>query len=79
MTLTFDGAELPDRGSEVRDLEGTVGTVTSAVITPGYGPLSLAVVSTERSGEGTRLSAGGRPATVRPLPIYDPDRQRPRG
>ncbi|MFN8185690.1 MAG: aminomethyltransferase family protein [Gaiellales bacterium] len=79
VTLTFDGLELPDRGSEVRDVDGSVGTVTSAVITPACGPLALAVVSSERSREGTRLSAGGRPATVRPLPIYDPEKQRSRG
>ncbi len=78
VTLTFEGAHVPDRGSEVRAPDGPVGTVTSAVVTPGYGPLALAVVATESSADGTQVSAGGLPATVRSVPIYDPDKRRPR-
>jgi glycine cleavage system aminomethyltransferase T len=78
VTLAFEGAHAPDRGSEVRAPDGPVGTVTSAVVTPAYGPLALAVVATESSADGTQVSAGGLPATVRSVPIYDPDKRRPR-
>ena len=78
VTLTFEGGGLPERGAEVHAADGPVGVVTSAVVTPGYGPLALAVVSTECAAVGARVSVGGRPATVRSLPIYDPDKRRPR-
>jgi len=78
VTLTFDGREMPERGAEVHAADRPVGVVTSAVVTPGYGPLALAVVSTECAAVGARVSVGERPATVRSLPIYDPDKRRPR-
>jgi aminomethyltransferase len=79
VTLTFEGADVPDRGVEVRAPDGPVGTVTSAVVTPGFGPLALAVVAMEYADDGAQVSVEGRPVTVLSRPIYDPDRRRPRG
>jgi glycine cleavage system aminomethyltransferase T len=79
VTLTFEGADVPDRGVEVRAPDGPVGTVTSAVVTPGFGPLALAVVAIEYADDGAQVSVEGRPVTVLSRPIYDPDRRRPRG
>lgn len=78
VTLTLEGGEALERGAGVSAPDGPVGVVTSAVVTPEYGPLALAVVSTECSAVGTQVSVGERPATVRSLPIYDFDRRRPR-
>lgn len=76
VTLTFAGGGAVERGSEVRAAGDVVGAVTSAVVTPTYGPLALAVVSREHAGEGTRLEVGSRTATVRPLRILEADRSR---
>ena len=83
VTLTFEkdgkGEEVaPPPGTGVRGDEGPVGAVTSAFVTPRFGTLALAVVDTAYAEDGTSLQVDGRPATVRPLPIDDPEKERPR-
>lgn len=83
VTLAFeDGGEgeglAPARGAGVFGEGGSVGVVTSAFVTPRFGTLALAIVDTAFAGDGTLLQVDGRSATVRPLPIDDPEKERPR-
>lgn len=83
VTLTFEKGDddqevVPAPGAGVFGEDGSVGSVTSAFVTPRFGVLALAVVETAYAGDGTSLQVDGRPATVRPLPIDDPEKQRPR-
>jgi len=43
-----------------------------------FGALALAVVDTAYAEDGTSLQVDGRRVTVRPLPIDDPEKERPR-
>lgn len=83
VTLTFekggnDDEVLPAPGAGVFGDDGPVGAVTSAFVTPRFGALALAVVDTAYAEDGTSLQVDGLPATVRPLPIDDPEKERPR-
>ncbi len=82
VTLTFDKGggdeEVPAPGAAVFGEDGSVGAVTSATVTPRFGALALAVVDTVCAEDGLSLLVDGRPATVRPLPIDDPNKERPR-
>jgi aminomethyltransferase len=78
VTLEFDGVGVPEAGSDVSTDGMPVGDVRSAGKTPRFGALALAVVAAEWARTGERLEAGGLPATVRGLPIDDPDKLRPR-
>ena len=82
VTLAFEGSEadggVPLPGAEVHGEDGVVGAVTSAFVTPRFGALALAVVDTACSQDGISLQVDGRSATVRPLPIDDPNKERPR-
>lgn len=56
-------------GTEVLGAEGTaVGTVTSSVDSPAYGPIALAMLRRELS-DGDTVTAGGEQATVSTLPF----------
>jgi aminomethyltransferase len=82
VTLTFEDSgnegAAPPSGAVVFGEDGPVGAVTSAFVTPRFGTLALAVVDTAFAKDGTPLAVGGRPVTVRPLPIDDPQKERPR-
>jgi aminomethyltransferase len=82
-TLRLDGPELPDAGADVVRDGAVVGTLSSRVNSPTYGPIGLAMLVTEHSADGTALEvvagAGTVPASVAPLSIKDPDKRRPRG
>ena len=83
VTLTLDGASedqapVPPSGAVVAAAGEAVGTVTSAVVTPRFGALALAVVDAGSSKDGTPVQVDGRSATVRPLPLDDPEKERPR-
>jgi folate-binding protein YgfZ len=52
-------------GSDVLDSTGRkVGKVTSAAMSPEFGPLAAAMIRNEVSAPGTRLYVGGKPAVV---------------
>jgi glycine cleavage system aminomethyltransferase T len=60
-----------------------VGTLSSRVVSPVYGPIGLAMLATEVAVDGRALQvvtlSGAVPATVAPLSVKDPDKTRPRG
>jgi aminomethyltransferase len=72
-------AALPEVGAQVV-LDGTVvGTLSSRVVSPTYGPIGLAMLAAEAAVDGTRLDVGTVRATVAPLSVKDPEKRRPRG
>jgi folate-binding protein YgfZ len=65
--LAFEDG-LAEPGAEVAAGGRAVGRVTTAVESPQHGPIALAILRREVE-DGQRVLAGGRPATVRPLPF----------
>ena len=47
----------------------TAGTITSSLVSPTFGPIALGYLHKSVWDPGTILDAGGRPATVSPLPF----------
>jgi aminomethyltransferase len=82
VTLRYEADELPEYGAPVtKDGEG-VGVLTSPTDSPRFGTIGLAVIASEQAKVGTVVDVavgdGTVPATVDVLPIYDPEKQRPR-
>jgi aminomethyltransferase len=82
VTLRVEGEELPEYGATVSRDGEEVGVLTSPTDSPRYGRIGLAIVDTAHAGAGTTLGVevgdGVVPATVAGLPIYDPEKKRPR-
>ena len=84
VTLAVEGTEVPEYGAAAVTNEGErAGTLTSPCLSPTLGGvIGLAVLETRFAEPGTRLEVavgGGTTAsTVEPLPIYDPEKRRPR-
>jgi aminomethyltransferase len=82
-TLRIDGDQLPARGDPI-SVEGQVrGKVTSPTMSPEFGAIALAILESDVAADGTEVVVGETPdagsrASVAPLPIYDPDKLRPR-
>ena len=55
-----------------------MGTVTSPVESPRLGSIGLAILDAELAEDGTTLEVGNTKATVAPLAILDPQKQKPR-
>jgi aminomethyltransferase len=81
-TLRLDGEQIPDYGVEVARDGEPVGTLTSPAVSPRFGPIALAILETSVSADGERVEVAigdsTVEATVGPLPIYDPEKKRPR-
>ncbi len=83
VTLAVDGDEVPEYGAAVSKDGEPAGTLTSPCESPTVGTvIGLAVLETRFAEPGTRLDVavgdGSAAATVEALPIYDPDKRRPR-
>ncbi|HET8805705.1 MAG TPA: glycine cleavage T C-terminal barrel domain-containing protein, partial [Gaiellales bacterium] len=65
--LALSGA-LPEPGAAVLHGDRDVGRVGSAVLSPRFGPISLAVLRREVS-DGDEVTVAGAAARVRPLPF----------
>lgn len=83
VTLTVEGEQVPEYGAAVTVSGREVGTLTSPCSSPTLGRvIGLAVVDRSFAPVGTRvdvaLGGGTVPATVADLPIYDPQKTRPR-
>jgi aminomethyltransferase len=82
VTLVVDGA-VPEYGAAVTKDGEQVGTLTSPCESPTLGKvIGLTVLRSDLAREGERVEVavedGTAPATVAPLPIYDPGKTRPR-
>ena len=83
VTLGVEGGTVPEYGAAVTSGGEPAGTLTSPCESPTLGKvIGLAVVEARLAEPGTRLDVavgdGTAPATVEALPIYDPDKRRPR-
>ena len=75
---------MPEYGAAVTSNGEPVGTLTSPCESPTLGRvIGLAMLEASVSAPGTRvevaLGDGTAAATVETLPIYDPEKRRPRG
>ena len=77
-TLEMEGDTVPEVGLAVTRASEEVGTLTSPVSSPRFGTIGLAVLASEAAVDGSQVQVGGVPATVAPLSVYDPAKQRPR-
>jgi aminomethyltransferase len=83
VTLAVEGSEAPEYGAAVTVDGEPAGTLTSPCESPTLGRvIGLAVLEVEHATPGTKvdvaLGDGTVPATVETLPIYDPEKKRPR-
>ena len=83
VTLVLDGDDVPEYGAAVTKDGAPVGTLTSPCESPTLGKvIGLAVLDSGCSAVGERvevaLGDGTAAATVATLPVYDPDKARPR-
>jgi aminomethyltransferase len=83
VTLAVEGGEVPEYGAAVTKDGEPAGTLTSPCESPPLGKvIGLAVLETRfaRRGETVEVAVGTgtAAATVDTLPIYDPEKKRPR-
>ena len=76
-TLVIEG-DAPEAGTAVTKDGAEVGVVKSPCTSPRYGALALATIETPVAVEGDKVEVGGSPATIHGMPIYDPEKKRPR-
>jgi aminomethyltransferase len=81
-TLRIESDAAPEYGASVTKGGRAVGVVTSPAISPRFGTIGLAILDTDAASDGESLEVavgeGTVPATVAPLSVYDPDKERPR-
>jgi aminomethyltransferase len=81
-TVVLESDELPEYGAAVTRDGEPAGTLTSPTKSPRFGQIGLAVLESRVAAEGERLEValgdGTVPARVEVLPIYDPQKKRPR-
>jgi len=83
VTLVVDGGEVPEYGAAVTKGGQPAGTLTSPGESPTLGKvIGLAVLDSAHAALGTRVEVavgnGTAAATVDTLPLYDPEKRRPR-
>jgi aminomethyltransferase len=81
-TLVLETEELPEYGAAVTRDGEPAGTLTSPAKSPRFGRIGLAVLESRFASEGETLEVavgdGTVSARVEVLPIYDPQKKRPR-
>jgi aminomethyltransferase len=82
-TLRIEGEAAPDYGAVVTKDGREVGVVTSPASSPRLGTIGLAIVDAGVATDGEKVDVaigdGTAAATVAPLSLLDPEKQRPRG
>ena len=81
-TLALQGDELPEYGAAVTSDGEPAGTLTSPTKSPRFGQIGIAILESRYAEEGHGLEVafgeGTIQAEVEVLPIYDPQKRRPR-
>jgi aminomethyltransferase len=81
-TLRLESDELPEYGAAVTRDGEPAGVLTSPTKSPRFGQIGMAVLDQEHAAEGATLDVvfqgGTIVGTVTYLPIYDPEKRRPR-
>lgn len=83
VTLALEGGDVPEYGAAVTKGGEPAGTLTSPCESPTLGrAIGLAALEARFAEPGTRVDVavgdGIAAATVEPLPVYDPEKRRPR-
>jgi aminomethyltransferase len=82
-TLRLHGDELPEVGAEVFSGGAVVGSLSSRVVSPRFGPIGLAMIETGAAQLGGSVevatSAAATKATIAEVGIKDPTKAIPRG
>jgi glycine cleavage system aminomethyltransferase T len=83
VTLRYEAEALPEYGAAVTKEGEDVGALTSPTDSPRYGKIGIAVLRSDQANLGNAVEVavgeGTVPATVDVLPLYDPQKTRPRG
>ncbi len=81
-TLKIEGDTAPDYGAAVTKDGRQVGVVTSPAVSPRVGTIGLAILDADVASEGEKVEVavgdGTAAASVEPLSILDPKKERPR-
>ncbi|MDQ6878733.1 MAG: aminomethyltransferase family protein [Candidatus Dormibacteraeota bacterium] len=81
-TVVLETDELPEYGSAITSDGEPAGTLTSPTKSPRFGRIGLAVLESQFASDGGKLEVamgdGTVSAKVESLPIYDPQKKRPR-
>ncbi len=81
-TLMLEGDVLPEYGAAVTSCGEPAGVLTSPTKSPRFGLIGIAVLESGFAAPGTHvevaLGDGTIGATVEVLPVYDPEKKRPR-
>jgi aminomethyltransferase len=81
-SLKIESDTAPEYGAAVSKEGREVGTVTSPAVSPRVGTIGLAILDSDASPEGEKVEVAigdaTAPATVEPLSILDPKKERPR-
>jgi len=82
VTLRYEAEALPEYGAAVTKKGEEVGVLTSPTDSPRYGKIGIAVLRSDQAnlGNAVEVAVGEStvPATVDVLPLYDPQKIRPR-
>jgi aminomethyltransferase len=83
VTLVVEGGEVPEYGAAVTKGGEPAGTLTSPCESPTLGKvIGMAVLNSEHASKGETVEVavgdGTAQATVDDLPVYDPEKRRPR-
>jgi aminomethyltransferase len=77
-TLRIESEAAPEYGAAVTKDGAEVGIVTSPAVSPRVGTIGLAILNADAAVDGEKVEVGGAVATVAPLSLYDPGKERPR-
>ena len=81
-TLRVEGTEVPEYGAVVTKGGEEIGVLTSPADSPRFGVIGIAKLDSAHAVDGTEvdvaLGDGTVRATVAPLSVYDPQKERPR-
>jgi aminomethyltransferase len=81
-TLVLDTDDLPEYGAAVTSAGDEVGVLTSPTRSPRFGQIGLAILESRFATEGmtvdVAMGGGTVKGKVEVLPIYDPEKKRPR-
>ena len=81
-TLLLSGETLPDYGAAVTSDGEPAGVLTSPTRSPRFGNIGIAILESRFAAQGTHLEVavgeGVIDCTVETLPVYDPEKKRPR-
>jgi glycine cleavage system aminomethyltransferase T len=81
-SVRIEGVAVPEYGAAITKGGEPIGTLTSPAESPRFGVIGIAKLNTSHAADGTEVDVAigdeTVKATVAPLSIYDPNKERPR-